>query len=122
MSAPAAPADQPRPVGLAIGLICIVTAIGLGLLSYMLFAYHTVINRLYHRRLVPKGQRHAVDPKQEPITYGFGYNKPHHVTEGALNQAARGPSLEAAAPTATLRKSSTLEFPGLPTVVPVDER
>lgn len=108
-------------ISLCITLVVIVSSIAIMFILFFLFVYLRKINKLYHRRLVPKGQHHEVEEKLEPIHYGFGTNKPHHPTEGALVRAVRGPSLEVLPRQQVARKSSTLEFPGLPTPIHMED-
>lgn len=109
-------------VGLCIALSIIVALVGVLCIALVAVFYFKIVKKMYHRRLVEKGEQHEVEAKLEPIHYGFGMNKPRHPTEGALERAAHGPSLEVMSPSTTriARKSSTLEFPGLPTPIHVD--
>ena len=108
-------------ISVCIALVVIVSFCGVSSILFFLFSYFLRINQQYHRRIVQKGQHHEVEQKLEPIHYGFGTNKPHHLTEGALLRSVRGPSLEVIPQQQVARKSSTLEFPGLPTPIHTDE-
>lgn len=99
---------------LCIILIVVVLVLAVLLITCILTVYIMRIQKLYHRRLVPKGQAHTYRHEQEPISYGFEYKFREGEAEAAT---VRSPD---EAVSRVVRKSSTLEFPGLPTAVDVD--
>lgn len=92
--------------------VVVINSIAFFLFCLTIYCY-TVINNIYRVRLIRAGGQHFdVDEKQDPIQYGFGYNKPKGPPVGAFNLPENQCSPVA-------RKTSTLEFPGLP--ISVDE-
>lgn len=81
------------------------------LITCILTVYILRIQKLYHRRLVPKGQAHTYRHEQEPISYGFEYKYREGEAEAVTAVSPDEPVSR------VVRKSSTLEFPGLPTPV-----
>lgn len=107
-------------IGLCIGLSVTVILVAAFLIICVVTVYMMRIRKLYHRRLVPKGQSHTYRHDQEPISYGFEYKPPHGANEGPDHGVGgTGPPDQPVSRVA--RKSSTLEFPGLPTPIVMED-